>query len=261
MRCKLPFLLFSAEASPAENVNPEIDMDSELEDVSSLIQDTGSKLPTWFYPVLFGGLALLFWAFSKPISGFLVHLFFPRLRDDERPESLTLKQKLKKLITYLLVATFALIAVATLPSPEAKSTALVIFDKIIYTLYVAGLLYFIHQTLKAYFNYRSSETKNSKRYLNHHIATYLATLSNGVFWVIAIILILSIWISNLSTFIAGLGIGGLALALAAQDTIANFFGSLSLVIDHPFEIGDWIETADFSGTVERIDFAQPSAPN
>jgi len=54
--------------------------------------------------------------------------------------------------------------------------------------------------------------------------------------------------------ITGLSIGGLAFALAAQDTIKNFFGSLMIFIDKPFQIGDWITSEDVDGTVEEVGF-------
>jgi MscS family membrane protein len=54
------------------------------------------------------------------------------------------------------------------------------------------------------------------------------------------------------SFIAGLGIGGLAFALAAQDTIANMFGSLVVVIDQPFKVGDTVKIGANTGTVEDI---------
>ena len=52
--------------------------------------------------------------------------------------------------------------------------------------------------------------------------------------------------------LAGLGIGGLALALAAQKTVENLFGSVSLAVDRPFAIGDFVKVEEFVGTVEAI---------
>jgi MscS family membrane protein len=52
--------------------------------------------------------------------------------------------------------------------------------------------------------------------------------------------------------LAGLGLGGLAFALAAQKTVENLFGSLSLAIDAPFRVGDFVKIEDFVGTVEAI---------
>ncbi len=53
-------------------------------------------------------------------------------------------------------------------------------------------------------------------------------------------------------FLTGLSIGGLAFALAAQDTVKNFFGSVMIFIDKPFQIGDWITTGQIDGTVEEV---------
>ena len=55
-----------------------------------------------------------------------------------------------------------------------------------------------------------------------------------------------------ASLIAGLGLGGLALALAAQKTVENLFGAFSLGIDQPFRVGDFVKIEDFVGTVEII---------
>jgi len=52
--------------------------------------------------------------------------------------------------------------------------------------------------------------------------------------------------------LSGLGIGGLAIAFAAKDTLSNVFGSLTVLVDRPFEIGDWIKTQDIEGSVETV---------
>ena len=59
---------------------------------------------------------------------------------------------------------------------------------------------------------------------------------------------------NIMTIVAGLGVGGIAVALAAQDTIRNFFGSLVILGDKPFEIGDRIEIKGDDGVVEEVGF-------
>ncbi len=59
---------------------------------------------------------------------------------------------------------------------------------------------------------------------------------------------------NLTALIAGVSIGGLAFALAAQDTIKNMFGSLMIFVDKPFQIGDLVSADGFTGTVEEVGF-------
>ena len=58
----------------------------------------------------------------------------------------------------------------------------------------------------------------------------------------------------ISGMLASLGIGGLAVALAAKDSLSNIFGSLMIILDRPFQIGDWIKAGDMEGTVEDIGF-------
>lgn len=72
--------------------------------------------------------------------------------------------------------------------------------------------------------------------------------------VLAATIIIQEWGYNIGAIITGLGIGGLAVALAAKDTLANFFGSLMIIMDRPFAIGDWVKSAETEGIVEEIGF-------
>ena len=55
----------------------------------------------------------------------------------------------------------------------------------------------------------------------------------------------------ITSILAGLGVGGLAVALAAQDAIKNFFGSLIIFADKPFELGEFVNISDHKGIIER----------
>lgn len=59
---------------------------------------------------------------------------------------------------------------------------------------------------------------------------------------------------KITSILAGLGLGGLAIALAAKDMLSNIFGTITIVGDYPFDVGDWIKTKDVEGTVEDIGF-------
>lgn len=59
---------------------------------------------------------------------------------------------------------------------------------------------------------------------------------------------------NITSLIAGLGIGGLAVALAAQDTLKNLLGGATILADKPFQVGDWVIVGDIEGTVEQVGF-------
>ncbi|KZZ84777.1 MULTISPECIES: mechanosensitive ion channel family protein [Bacillaceae] len=59
---------------------------------------------------------------------------------------------------------------------------------------------------------------------------------------------------DVNGFVAGLGLGGLAFALAAKDTIGNFLGGIVIITEKPFTIGDWIKAPSVEGVVEDITF-------
>jgi MscS family membrane protein len=71
---------------------------------------------------------------------------------------------------------------------------------------------------------------------------------------IGLIYIASAFNIEIMPLLTGLGIGGLAVAFAAKDTIENFFGSIAVILDRPFEIGDWIYVNEVEGTVEDLGF-------
>ena len=72
--------------------------------------------------------------------------------------------------------------------------------------------------------------------------------------VFGVVTLLQEWYDNVGGLLAGLGLGGLAFALAAKDTVSNLFGSVTILMDRAFRIGDWVETPHGEGIVEEIGF-------
>lgn len=73
-----------------------------------------------------------------------------------------------------------------------------------------------------------------------------------VIWVLGVILALDNLNVDIGAMIAGLGIGGLALALAAQDAVKNIFGGIMIFVDKPFKINDRVQIHGYDGTVEEV---------
>ncbi len=102
----------------------------------------------------------------------------------------------------------------------------------------------------------------ARRYFRHHaddpeapssVAHTLMVWAMKTFlWVMFGLAMLSNLGINVSTFIASLGIGGIAIALAAQNILGDLFASLSIAVDKPFEVGDAISVGGFSGKVEHV---------
>lgn len=82
--------------------------------------------------------------------------------------------------------------------------------------------------------------------------TLLSFLGRTVLWAVVLLLILDNLGFNVTTLVASLGIGGVAVALAVQNILGDLFASLSIAIDKPFVIGDFIIVDDLTGTVEHV---------
>lgn len=88
--------------------------------------------------------------------------------------------------------------------------------------------------------------------LDDQLIPLLTKISKMVVVILGVIFILQNLNVNVTALLAGVSIGGLALALAAQDTVKNFIGSLSIFVDRPFQIGDFIETPAVMGSVLEV---------
>lgn len=77
-------------------------------------------------------------------------------------------------------------------------------------------------------------------------------LGRTVIWSVLLLVVLDNAGVNITTLVAGLGIGGIAVALATQNILGDLFSSLSIVLDKPFEVGDAIVVDEYSGSVEHI---------
>ena len=83
-------------------------------------------------------------------------------------------------------------------------------------------------------------------------AKTVTLILRGVLWVLAVIFVLDNLGINVSSMVAGLGIGGVAVALAAQAVLGDLFSAVAIHLDKPFVVGDFIIVGDCLGTVDRI---------
>ncbi|MDD2620098.1 MAG: mechanosensitive ion channel family protein [Syntrophomonadaceae bacterium] len=99
-----------------------------------------------------------------------------------------------------------------------------------------------------------SEELKKKLNLDNILISFFSKFVRFIIIAMAIVVIAQEWDYDVNGFIAGLGLGGLAFALAAQDTLANVFGGMIIIMEKPFLIGDWIQTPSTEGHVEDITF-------
>lgn len=94
-------------------------------------------------------------------------------------------------------------------------------------------------------HYITSDGKRASR-------TVIVFLLRLALWVVAFLMVLDNFGFNITTLVASLGVGGIAVALAVQNILGDLFASLSIMLDKPFEIGDFIIVGDVLGSVEHI---------
>ncbi len=90
--------------------------------------------------------------------------------------------------------------------------------------------------------------------IDNILMSFFSKVIRFVIIAMALVIIAQEWDYDVNGFIAGLGLGGLAFALAAKDALANIFGGIVIIMEKPFLIGDWINTPSVEGHVEDITF-------
>lgn len=86
------------------------------------------------------------------------------------------------------------------------------------------------------------------------VTNFIGKIIKCIVYIIAGFLVVSELGYDLSGIITGLGLGGIVVAFAAQDIAKNLFGGITIILDKPFIVGDWIEIGSYAGSVEDISF-------
>jgi small-conductance mechanosensitive channel len=84
------------------------------------------------------------------------------------------------------------------------------------------------------------------------VLSMISLAGQALIWVLLLLLVLDQLNFNITALVAGLGVGGVAVALAVQNILGDLFASLSIVLDKPFVVGDFIVVDNLRGTVERV---------
>ena len=103
--------------------------------------------------------------------------------------------------------------------------------------------------------YSTRRAKRTEKKFDDLFTPLAVTTSKIILVVVGIIAAVAAFNTELpAALLGGLGIGGVALALASQETLSNFFGSVTVLFDRPFEVGDWILVDGIEGEVESVGF-------
>ena len=156
-----------------------------------------------------------------------------------------------RLVSVFLVLRIMKILLPALQLPVEAANFAVIIIQIVSTLLI---VYIVLKIVDVFMLFAVKATRKTESKMDEQL---MPVLKRGIQFVIllgGVVQILRELNVDITTLIAGISIGGLALALAAQDTLKNLFGSLTIFMDKPFQIGDWISFGGVDGTVEEVGF-------
>lgn len=128
----------------------------------------------------------------------------------------------------------------------------VFVQHLIRTLFILALLMALYRFLDTLAPSSNRLFRFTGLTITERLLPFIRTSTKLIFLAMTLVIIVQEWGYDVSGLVAGLGIGGLAISLAAQDTIANLFGFTTIVSDQPFMVGDFIKTPDVEGLVEHV---------
>lgn len=156
-----------------------------------------------------------------------------------------------KPLSLFVVFLFVRLLVPVLQLPAWVTSYLIKAVDAALPLFATIFFYKLVDVLSAYMEKLARQSENT---LDDQLVPLVRKILKTFVIVVGIIAILKGFRFDIWPLLTGLSIGGLAFALAAQDTLKNLFGSLMIFVDRPFQIGDWITSGDIDGTVEEVGF-------
>ena len=162
-----------------------------------------------------------------------------------------LVRKLARLASMIVLLQVLKLLLPMLMLPIETSTFAMTTLRILTTLAIVLILLRI---LDVVMLYAGQLTEGTRSKLDDQLIPIIRRTLQVVIFLFAILQVLRLLDVNITALIAGVSIGGLALALAAQDTVKNLIGSAMIFVDRPFQIGDWIEVDNIAGSVAEVGF-------
>ena len=205
--------------------------------------------------VLFILVIIFFWMLNYLIYKRLYNYFRAKIleHEDETDDILIDNlDRIRKPISLLIngIGLKLALEVVRYPMPLSDRT-----ENFFYIFYIAIIAYiFMILIENIFFIYFHRKQVQENRQLRSELLNLMLSVTKVVIFLAALLAILVKMGINVTGVVASLGIGGLAVALAAQSTLSNFFGLLKIIFDESFSQGDWIETKDVEGTVIEIGF-------
>jgi MscS family membrane protein len=211
------------------------------------------------------GAAIFLYLIKKYLLNYLIRMVYKQKRLKHKQKRLVYKIR-KPLENLLILANINLVLYIYNDFSSMK-----VLTPLFNILYILIVMWSIYRVLNTIADYKIKSIAKNHTTLKSELVNISIKIINFILLILTILFVLSFMGINLTAILSGLGIGGLAIALAAKDSLANFFGTLSILLSDTFSQGDLINVGDIKGTVVEIglrvttirtfDNALISAPN
>jgi MscS family membrane protein len=209
-------------------------------------------LHLWQLVGLFILLLLVFlshWIFTLLVDKLMLYLF-KRYGYGKVGEDYILP--VARVISFYLIVVLLSLFIRVLQLPIEIWSWILIVLRTLKPFLITIIFYKLADVVAAYFTKLATKTEST---LDDQLVPLMRKTLKAFVIVVGTLFILRDGLNlDIIPFLTGLSIGGVAIALAAQDTIKNFFGSVMIFIDKPFQVGDWITSGEIDGTVEEVGF-------
>lgn len=197
------------------------------------------------------GILLFAFLFRKVFTKAMYNVFSQINKKSRTELSMKVFLSFEKPVNWLFIVIGLYVAAKYFPFMEQKNILFLHLIRSSIIILITWGLYNLSSSTSLIF---ANMNEHSKFKIDDILIPFLSKAIRFIIIAISISIIALEFEYDVSGFVAGLGIGGLAFALAAKDALANLFGGVVIISEKPFTIGDWILTPSVEGTVEDITF-------
>jgi MscS family membrane protein len=232
------------------------------------LDDMGAQIATWFGPTFekttwIGWLILLGGIFLGLAAGKIVQTCLRAMANRIQKREWRVRAAIVRHIAGPANLALITCGLSVGMSGPHKSTEVAAFvEKVIGFLYIIAIAWFLYNVIELLdFALRRIAMKSHTKLDDAVVILLRRALRIFLLIMMTLFVAENIFNANVTAWLAGLGIAGLAVSLAAQDSIKNLFGSVTILMEHPFGVGDRIIFENIDGFVEDIGFRSTKIRN
>lgn len=216
-------------------------MNKFLDSITAFATDTEKVIDLVIGVAVF----LILFLFRYKISNALINVFGKLFLRNNKEKTNSLANSLQKPLAYLIGTVGLYIAFAI---NYNKPGVTKVFKILIILIICWGVINYLSDNLFLHLHFSDSSNDT----MNTTALRFLANILKIVVIAFGVVMIISELGYNVNGLLTGLGVGGLAVSLAAQDAVGNLISGFIIIFDKPFKVGDLIESATVKGFVEEV---------